>query len=74
MSLLKPYKGKIPTHPIQEEPFELNDQEEILQLEEILRHERNALRSYKAIHRYLNRLKHYPPQDAQCMQEILAQG
>ena len=39
VSLLKPYKGKLPTHPIQEEPSVFDDQEEILEPEESLRHE-----------------------------------
>ena len=69
VSLLKPYKGEPPTHPIPEEPPAFDEQEEILELEEILRHEENVLRSGKVIHRYLIRFKHYPPKDAQWMQE-----
>ena len=69
VSLLKPYKGEVPTHPIQEEPPEFDEQEEILQPEEILRHEDNILRSGKIIRRFLIKFKHYPPEDAQWMQE-----
>ena len=69
VSLLEPYKAKPPIHSIQEEPPTFDDEEGILELEEILRHEKNILRSGKAIHRYLIKLKHYPPQDAQWMQE-----
>ena len=69
VSLLKPYKGEPPIHPIQEEPPVFDDQEEILEPEEILRHEDNVLRSGKIIRRYLIRFKHYPLEDAQWMQE-----
>ena len=69
VSLLKPYKGEPPIHPIPEEPPVFDDQEEILEPEEILRHENNVLRSGKVISRYLIRFKHYPPEDAQWMQE-----
>ena len=51
VSLLKPFKGKPPMHPIQEEPSAFDDQEEILEREEILRHEENTLRNDKVIRR-----------------------
>ncbi|MCO5578979.1 hypothetical protein L7F22_032830 [Adiantum nelumboides] len=45
VSLLKPFKGDPPTEPVQEEPPLFDDKEEVLQAEEILRHEENTLRS-----------------------------
>ena len=66
---MKPYKGKPPIHLFQEEPRVFNDQDKILEPEDILRHEDNVLRSGKVLHRYLIRSKHYPPEDAQWMQE-----
>ncbi|MCO5553453.1 hypothetical protein L7F22_006974 [Adiantum nelumboides] len=53
VSLLKPFKGDPPTEPVQEEPPLFDDKEEVLQPEEILRHEENTLRSGKVIRRYL---------------------
>ena len=64
VSLLKPYKGDPPTEPVTEEPLEFEGQEEILQLESILRHEDNVLRSGKVIRRYLVKFKNYPFEDA----------
>ena len=58
MSLLKPYKGEPPKEPIQEEHPDFDEQEEILCLDEIQRHEDNMLR-----------LGNYPPKYAQWMQE-----
>ncbi|MCO5565008.1 hypothetical protein L7F22_018678 [Adiantum nelumboides] len=45
VSLLKPFKGDPPKDPVQEEPPLFDDIEEVLQPEEILRHEENTLRS-----------------------------
>ncbi|MCO5558299.1 hypothetical protein L7F22_011878 [Adiantum nelumboides] len=45
VSLLKPLKGDPPTEPVQEEPPLFDDKGEVLQPEEILRHEENTLRS-----------------------------
>ena len=69
MSLLKPYKGDPPSQPIQEGPSKFDEQEEILVLEELIKHEENILCSGKVIRRYLVRFKHYPMEDAQWMQE-----
>ena len=55
--------------PIEEEPLEFEEQEEILQPEIILRHEDNLLRSGKTLRRYLVKFKNYPPEDAIWMQE-----
>ncbi|MCO5551025.1 hypothetical protein L7F22_004520 [Adiantum nelumboides] len=44
VSLLKPYKGKPPSEAIMEYPPEVEDQEEVLQPECILRHEDKVLR------------------------------
>ncbi|MCO5613490.1 hypothetical protein L7F22_067767 [Adiantum nelumboides] len=44
VSLLKPYKGEPPSKAIMEDPPEVEDQEEILQPESILRHEDKVLR------------------------------
>lgn len=55
--------------PIEEDPPEFDEQEEILQPEVILRHEDNVLRSGKVIRRYLIKFKNYPLEDAKWMQE-----
>ena len=55
--------------PVQEHPPEFDEQEEILQLELILKHEDNALRSGKVIRQYLIKFKNYPYEDAKWMQE-----
>ena len=70
VSLLKPFKGEVPIEPITEEPPELEGQEEILQLESILRHEDKLLQSGKVIRRYLIKYKNYPFEDARWMQDI----
>ncbi|MCO5583687.1 hypothetical protein L7F22_037600 [Adiantum nelumboides] len=44
VSLLKPYKGEPPREDITEDPPEVEDQEEVLQPESILRHEDKVLR------------------------------
>ncbi|MCO5580537.1 hypothetical protein L7F22_034405 [Adiantum nelumboides] len=44
VSLLKPYKGEPPSEAIMEDPPEVEDQEEVLQPESILRHEDKVLR------------------------------
>ncbi|MCO5573202.1 hypothetical protein L7F22_026969 [Adiantum nelumboides] len=49
VSLLKPFKGDPPTEPVQEEPSLFDDKEEVLQPEEILRHEEKILRSGKSL-------------------------
>ncbi|MCO5582384.1 hypothetical protein L7F22_036279 [Adiantum nelumboides] len=43
VSLLKPYKGEPPSEAITEDPPEVEDQEEVLQLESILKHEDKVL-------------------------------
>ena len=55
--------------PIEEDPLEFEKQEEILQLEQILRHENNLLRSGKVLQKYLVKYKNYPLEDAKWMQE-----
>ncbi|MCO5553393.1 hypothetical protein L7F22_006914 [Adiantum nelumboides] len=60
--LLKPFKGDPPTEPVQEEPPLFDDKEEVLQPEEILRHEENTLRSGKSdvcAIRISSRLRYY---------------
>ena len=69
VSLLKPFKGEPPTEPIEEDPPEFEEQEEILQPEIILRHEDNLLRSGKTLRRYLVKYRNYPIEDARWMQE-----
>ena len=64
VSLLKPYKGDLPTESVQEEPPDFDEQEEILWPDEILRHEDNKLRSGKVVRRFLIRFRNYPPEDA----------
>ncbi|MCO5591197.1 hypothetical protein L7F22_045178 [Adiantum nelumboides] len=44
VSILKSYKGEPPSEAIMEDPPEVEDQEEVLQLESILRHEDKVLR------------------------------
>ena len=55
--------------PIEENPLEFDEQEEILQPKIILRHEDNLLRSGKTLRRYLVKFRNYPPKDALWMQE-----
>ena len=55
--------------PIEEDPPEFDEQEEILQPEVILRHEDNIMRSGKVIRRYLIKFKNYPLEDAKWKQE-----
>ncbi|MCO5546616.1 hypothetical protein L7F22_000046 [Adiantum nelumboides] len=70
VSLLKPYKGEPPSEAIMEDPPEVEDQEEVLQPECILRHEDKVLRHGKTIRRYLIKFKNYPFEDARWMQGI----
>ncbi|MCO5574636.1 hypothetical protein L7F22_028425 [Adiantum nelumboides] len=49
VSLLKPYKGEPPSESITKDPPEVEDQEEVLQRESILRHEEKVLRHGKTI-------------------------
>ena len=70
VSLLKPFKGEVPTEPITEDPPKFEGQEEILQPESILRHEDKLLQSGKVIRRYLIKYKNYPFEDARWMQDI----
>ncbi|MCO5589360.1 hypothetical protein L7F22_043327 [Adiantum nelumboides] len=70
VSLLKPYKGEPPSEAIMEDPPEVEDQEEVLQPESILRHEDKVLRHGKTIRRYLIKFKNYPFEDARWMQGI----
>ncbi|MCO5573649.1 hypothetical protein L7F22_027421 [Adiantum nelumboides] len=69
VSLLKPFKGDPPKDPVQEEPPLFDDIEEVLQPEEILRHEENTLCSGKVIRRYLVKFKHYSNEDSKWMQK-----
>ncbi|MCO5609612.1 hypothetical protein L7F22_063842 [Adiantum nelumboides] len=69
VSLLKPFKGDPPKDPVQEEPPLFDDIEEVLQPEEILRHEENTQRSGKVIRKYLVKFKHYSNEDSKWMQE-----
>ena len=55
--------------PIEEDPLEFDEQEEILQPEIILRHEESLLPSGKTLRRYLVKFRNYPPKDAHWMQE-----
>ncbi|MCO5570274.1 hypothetical protein L7F22_023993 [Adiantum nelumboides] len=68
VNLLKPFKGDPPKDPVQEEPPLFDDIEEVLQPEEILRHEENTLRSGKVIRRYIVKFKHYSNEDSKWMQ------
>ena len=70
MSLLKPYKEEPPREQIIEDPPEMEDQEELLQPESILRHEDKVLRTGKIIRRYLIKFKNYPFEDAKWMQGV----
>ena len=55
--------------PIEEDPPEFDEQEEILQPEIIVRHEEHLLRSGKTLQRYLVKFRNNPPEDAHWMQE-----
>ena len=69
VSLLKPFKGDPPKEQVQEEPPLFDELEEVLQPEEILKHEENTLQSGKVIRRYLVKFKHYTNEDSKWMQE-----
>ena len=64
MSLLNPFKSKPPIEPIEEDPLEFDNQEEILQPEAILKHEDNLIQSGKALCGYLIRFNNYLNEDA----------
>ncbi|MCO5601712.1 hypothetical protein L7F22_055835 [Adiantum nelumboides] len=68
-SLLKPYKGTPPAAPIEEDPPEFDEMEEILRPEKILKHEDKVLRTGKILRRYLVKFANYPDEDARWMQE-----
>ncbi|MCO5547639.1 hypothetical protein L7F22_001090 [Adiantum nelumboides] len=70
VSLLKPYKGEPPSEAITEDPPKVEDQEEVLQPESILRHEDKVLRHGKTIRRYLIKFKNHPFEDARWMPGI----
>ena len=53
VSLLKPYKGVPPSAPIEEDPPEFDEMEEIIRPERILKHEDKVLRTGKTLRRYL---------------------
>ncbi len=55
--------------PIQEDPPDFDQEEEILQLDAILRHEDKVLRSGKVLPKYLVKFRNYPFEDARWMQE-----
>ena len=59
VSLLKPFKGTPPTEPLEEEPPEFDELEELLQLEAILRHEDKVLRNGEVLRKYLIKFKNY---------------
>ena len=67
VNLLKPFKGDPLSQPIEEDPPEFEEQEEILQLEKILKHEDNVLCSGRTLHQYLVKFKTYPLEDAKWM-------
>ena len=69
ISLLKPFKGDPPFEPIEEDPPKFEEQEEILQLEKILKHEDNVLYSSRTLCQYLVKFKNYPLEDAKWMQD-----
>ena len=64
VSFLKPCKGEPPTTPIQEEPPDFDEQEEIVCPDEVLLHEDNMSRLGKILRKFLIRFKNYPPEDA----------
>ena len=47
--MLKPYKGTPPIAPIEEDPLEFDEMEEILRPEKILKHEDKVLRTGKIL-------------------------
>ena len=77
VSLLKPFKRQPPKEIVQKEPPLFDDQEEVLQPTEILRHEENILSSgkflcrysNKVIYKYLVKFKHYSNEDSKRIQE-----
>ena len=54
VSLLKPF-----SEPLEEEPPEFDELEELLQLEAILRHEDKVLRNGEVLRKYLIKFKNY---------------
>ena len=60
ISLLRPFKGPIPTHPGLDEPRDLVDQEEQLHPEAIIDHETTTTRTGTIYNRYLLTFKNQP--------------
>ena len=67
VSPLKPFKGTPPTEPLEEEPLEFDELEELLQPEAILRHEDKILQNGKVLRKYLIKFKNYSFDDAKWM-------
>ena len=59
----------LPSAPIEEDPPEFDEMEEILRPERILKHEDKVLRIGKILRRYLVKFANYPEEDARWMQE-----
>ena len=68
LAFLSLSKGILLQNPYEEPPL-FDELEEVLEPEEIVRHEDNTLRSGKVIRRYLVKFKHYTNDDSKWMQE-----
>ena len=69
VSLLKPFKGSPPTEPLNEDPPEFDELEEILLPEAILKHDDKLLRNGKTLRKYLVKFRNYSFDDAKWMME-----
>ena len=67
ISLLRPFKGPIPTHPVLDEPPDLVDQEEQLHPEAILDHETTTTQTGTVYNRYLLTFNDQPRENARWM-------
>ena len=74
VSLLRPYLGSPPEAPVQEDPPEVEDEEEMLQPRQIIRNRERKLKSGTLTRKYLVKFKNYSPLNAQWMTEAELQA
>ena len=69
ISLLRPFRGSIPLHPIIDDPPLLEEDSEILVPESILDHDQTTTRTGTVYHRYLIKYKNHSIEEAQWIPE-----
>ena len=68
VSLLRPFRGEVPTTQVQEDQPDVEELEEILVPEQIVAHKERKAKG-KVIRRYLVKFRNYSPMDAKWMEE-----